>query len=164
MEEKKKNRTFTVVIVAAAVLLIAFNAFSYFGTSIMITGNELASVTGKDPASGRNMTLDLSKGVVIVNIWATWCGACLAEMPEINKIAAGHKVYGIIKPTFKMEVYNQVESNFRSVIAPEEFFEELYISVLPTSLLLKDGVIKSVHTGTMTAEYAEEWIKKAEQD
>ena len=80
-------------------------------------------------------------------------------MPEINKIAEKHQVYGAIKPAFKYEVYREVSPNFKSVIAPDEFFEDLYISVLPTTLLIQDGVIKKVHVGTITAAAVEEWAR-----
>lgn len=162
MEEKKKNKIFHIIIFSLVILVLLFNVFSYFGASIMLPGRELREISGVDPQAGRTARIDLSKGTVILNIWATWCGACLAEMPELNKAAARHKVYGVIKPVFKYEVYREVSPNFKSVIAQDEFFEDLYISVLPTTLLIKDGVIKKVHTGTMTTDFVEEWVKETD--
>lgn len=159
MEEKKKNRLFYGIISAVVVIILFFNVFSYFGASIMLPGRELAEIHGMDPLTSSRIVLDVSKGTVLVNIWATWCGACLAEMPELNKIAAKHKVYGVIKPVFKYEIYREVSPGFKSVIAPEELFEDLYISVLPTTLLIQDGVIKKVHIGTVTPDFVEEWVK-----
>ena len=159
MEEKKSSRIFHIIIFALVITVLIFNVFSYFGASIMLPGSELREIQGVDPQTNRRISLDVSKGTVILSIWATWCGACIAEMPEINRIAERHTVYGAIKPAFKYEVYREVSPNFKSVIAPEEFFGDLYISVLPTTLLIQDGVIKKVHTGTMTVDFAEEWIK-----
>ena len=95
---------------------------------------------------------------MILNIWATWCGACIAEMPELNRIAGKHKVYGVIKPVFKYDVYREVSPKFKSVIVPDAFFDDLYISMLPTTLVIKDGVIRKVHTGTITADAADELV------
>ena len=159
MEEKKSSRIFHIIIFALVITVLIFNVFSYFGASIMLPGSELREIQGVDPQTNRRISLDVSKGTVILSIWATWCGACIAEMPEINRIAEKHQVYGAIKPAFKYEVYREVNPGFKSVIAPEEFFGDLYISVLPTTLLIQDGVIKKVHTGTMTVDFAEEWIK-----
>ena len=152
------NKIVRIVIFSLVVLVIFFNIFSYYGASIFLPGRELREITGADPKSNHKISLDVSHGTVILNIWATWCGACLSEMPEINKIAEKHIVYGAIKPVFKYEVYREVSPKFKSVIASEEFFEDLYISVLPTTLLIKDGVIKKVHAGTITAGFVEEWI------
>ena len=162
MEEKKSSKIIHVIIFSLVVLVLLFNIFSYFGASIMLPGSELREIRGIDPQTNHRISLDVSKGTVILNIWATWCGACVAEMPEINKIAEKHQVYGAIKPTFKYEVYREVSPKFKSVIMPEKFFEDLYISVLPTTLLIQDGVIKKVHAGTMTLDFAEEWAKNAE--
>lgn len=158
MEEKKSSKIFHIIIFALVIAVLLFNVFSYFGASIMLPGRELRDIPGIDPQTNHRISLDISQGTVILNIWATWCGACIAEMPEINKIAAKHKVFGAIKPAFKYEVYREVKPDFKSVIASDEFFEDLYISVLPTTLLIQDGVIKKVHVGTMTSDFAEEWI------
>ena len=164
MEEKKKNKIFYAVIISIAAVILVFNIFSYFGASIFLPGRELAAVSGKDPLNNHTVSLDVSKGTVILNIWATWCGACIAEMPEIKKIAENHKVFGVIKPSFKYEVYREVAPNFRSVIASEKFFEDLYISVLPTTLFIQDGIIKKVHTGVISADVVEEWITSSSQE
>jgi thiol-disulfide isomerase/thioredoxin len=162
MEEKKNNKAIHIALFSLVIIVLLFNLFSYFGASIMLPGRELREISGLDPQTNRNARIDLSKGTVILNIWATWCGACISEMPELNKVAAKHKVFGVIKPVFKYEVYRDVAPKFKSVIAQDEFFEDLYISVLPTTLLIKDGVIKKVHVGTITPDFIEEWVKNAE--
>jgi thiol-disulfide isomerase/thioredoxin len=40
-------------------------------------------------AAGKTHTLAEFKGkVVVVNLWATWCGPCVAEMPTLAKLSA----------------------------------------------------------------------------
>lgn len=160
--EEKKNKIVHIAIFSLVIIVLLFNIFSYFGASIFLPGSELRHITGADPQTNHRTSLDISHGTVILNIWATWCGACIAEMPELNKIAEKHKVYGAIKPVFKYEVYREAAPKFKSVIAAEGFFEDLYISVLPTTLLIKDGVIKKVHTGTLSTDFVEEWVKDTE--
>lgn len=45
--------------------------------------------------SGRKLTLADYKGhVLVVNIWATWCGPCTAELPSLAALAERIKPFG----------------------------------------------------------------------
>ncbi|MEP7147115.1 MAG: TlpA disulfide reductase family protein [bacterium] len=38
--------------------------------------------------NGKEMSLkDLKGNVVVVNLWATWCGPCIKEMPDLSKLS-----------------------------------------------------------------------------
>lgn len=39
---------------------------------------------------------DFSDKVVVVNIWATWCGPCRMEMPELIKMSNEYKSRGLV--------------------------------------------------------------------
>ena len=39
---------------------------------------------------------DYSDKVVVVNIWATWCGPCRMEMPELIKMSNEYKARGLV--------------------------------------------------------------------
>ena len=39
---------------------------------------------------------DYDNKVVVVNIWATWCGPCRTEMPELVKISNEYKSRGLV--------------------------------------------------------------------
>lgn len=58
-------------------------------------GTDAPDVVFSDPA-GKDVTLADFKGKpVLVNLWATWCGPCVAEMPMLNGIAAAYKAKGL---------------------------------------------------------------------
>jgi peroxiredoxin len=47
--------------------------------------------------NGNNQRLTDHKGeVVLVNVWATWCGYCLAEMPKLEHLYQEHKNQGLV--------------------------------------------------------------------
>lgn len=51
-------------------------------------GTEMPNFTVTDP-SGISLKLrDLKGTPVLVNLWATWCGPCVLEMPMLDKLAA----------------------------------------------------------------------------
>ncbi|CAM4097045.1 Thioredoxin domain-containing protein [Novosphingobium lubricantis] len=53
-------------------------------------GAPMPDFTFTDPA-GQTLKLTSLKGKpVLVNLWATWCGPCVLEMPMLDKLAATH--------------------------------------------------------------------------
>ena len=41
---------------------------------------------------GKTISTEKLKGkIVVIKVWATWCGSCLAEMPELNELIQKYK-------------------------------------------------------------------------
>lgn len=63
--------------------------------------------------NGKKMSFnDLKGNVVFVNLWATWCGPCIKEMPDLSKISEelkdkNFKMYGL--NVFQQERSKKVE-------------------------------------------------------
>ena len=157
--KKKKDRIITIAITVIVVLLLAYNVFSYYGARITLPGTEMPIVSGQDPVTNKEVSFDVSKGRVLVNFWATWCGACVKEMPYLNEISEKHRVVGVMKGPFVRENYPAADVRFENLLADEVFFNNLMVSVLPTSILLEDGVVKKVHVGMITKSVVSEWFE-----
>lgn len=51
----------------------------------------------KDLQTSKDVTLDRFAGkVVLINFWASWCAACMAEMPSIQKLYELYKDSGFV--------------------------------------------------------------------
>jgi thiol-disulfide isomerase/thioredoxin len=62
-------------------------------TAIIFSG---CSITGKnapefsfETLEGNHLTSSELKGkTIVVNVWATWCGMCIREIPDLNRLQA----------------------------------------------------------------------------
>ncbi|MCH7400028.1 TlpA family protein disulfide reductase [Belliella sp. DSM 107340] len=54
---------------------------------------------------------ELAQGeVVVINLWATWCGPCIKEIPEMNEIATEYKDKNVRFIAFSDETENVYET------------------------------------------------------
>jgi len=65
--------------------------------------------------SGKSMTLADFKGkTVLVNLWATWCVPCVAEMPDLDRLAAAQAGRLTVLPISQdMEGWQVVDKFFK---------------------------------------------------
>ena len=83
------SRQWTIVIVVLATLLLGAAALTRFGdVSPVAVGAEAPEFRVTDLGTGDSVSLrDRYKGkVTLVNIWATWCVPCRAEMPSMEQL------------------------------------------------------------------------------
>jgi len=52
------------------------------------------AVTFKDPDGGDISLADFKGTPVVINLWATWCAPCVAELPTLDRVAQSHAVDG----------------------------------------------------------------------
>jgi thiol-disulfide isomerase/thioredoxin len=133
-------------------------------------GDAMPAYTAKT-LGGAPYDLASEKGsVVLVNVWATWCGPCRFEIPELQKMhdefgKRGFKVVGISVDEGEAKEVQQFATDqkmtYPVVLDPEgRIANVLATTVLPTSVLLdRHGKIVWREVGAIPA--GEPSLKKA---
>ncbi len=97
---------------------------------------------------------------VIINFWATWCGPCRIEMPELEAAYQAHQEDGLVilaldqqEPTEDVaNFFEELGLNFTAVLDNEGIVSELYgvANVLPTTFFInRNGEVTAIHRGPM---------------
>ncbi len=190
LEQKPEGRNPFVLIIGLAILVAAFG-FLIFGGSLFgsdeasppaVAGQIQEDVAAVQlPVSGPPLqigdqpyefalqgvdgqTLALSHFIgrpILVNFWATWCGPCRIEMPEIQAIWEAHKDDGLVVLALDQD---------ESAGDVQAYFDELGLTftpllddgsrtaksfglqgTLPASVFINpDGEVSVIHRGVMT--------------
>jgi len=96
------KRGLAVLVLGAAasfwLLLISEGAGTAKAASEAVSDAEFRS------ASGEHLTLaDFRGRVVLLNLWATWCGPCRSEMPALDRLQAMHQGDGLVVITVSVD-------------------------------------------------------------
>jgi len=59
-------------------------------------GKPAPDTSFKDPDGGDVSMADFKGVPTLVNLWATWCGPCIKELPTLDELAASHAVDGTL--------------------------------------------------------------------
>lgn len=111
---------------------------------------------------------DLKGKNVYINFWATWCGPCKGEMPDIEKLYQETKDTDLVilavnlgegKDTVK-SFANSNKYNFKILLDTDEAAAALYnVSAVPSSFFIdKSGNIISKKIGVMSIEEMRSYI------
>ena len=109
---------------------------------------------------------------LILNFWASWCGPCQEEAPELSRLAAKYAdeldVYGVNVTKYDKEekaraFAKEFKLSYPVLFDPKaEVFEKAYKGkVFPTNVLIdKNGVIREILLGAPDPETLEQKIRK----
>lgn len=83
-------------------------------------------------------------GLVLVDVWAPWCGPCKVIGPIVDQVSADYQ--------------GRLSVGKLDADGARELISELGVRNIPTLLLYKDGVIVERNTGMATKEKIEELV------
>jgi thiol-disulfide isomerase/thioredoxin len=115
---------------------------------------------------GKKMTsTDWHGKVVLLNFWATWCGPCRAEIPDLvalqNKYPNELLIIGVSEDEGPVDTVRSFAAQYKvnypvAMTTPD--IEKLFpgISALPTTFMIgKDGKVAQKHVGLLNARDTE---------
>jgi len=130
----------------------------------------IADFSGKMPSGETFRFSDLKGKVVLINFWASWCGPCRMEAPDLVKIQEKYRDRGFTIVGLSQDDSLQLAAdaakednlNYPVLIAPDEVSQAFQISALPTSFLVnRDGKIVWSTLGMTNEQAISDEIEKA---
>jgi len=120
--------------------------------------------------SGENVTLQSLRGkVVLLNFWATWCGPCRQELPELARVQEKFRQRGltVVAVTVDNEVENvraflkKYDIKLQALWDKKKKVADAYlVEKMPSSYLIdRNGVVRFIHRG-----YIPEELKRIEAE
>jgi len=108
----------------------------------------------------------LEGGAVVLNFWATWCGPCLKEIPDLEQVAAGRgaNVIGIALDDDGLKAVKPfVEAHgisYTVLLGDQELFDRFNGLGIPYTLVLDRAYrVVKIYRGPATKESLEEDLK-----
>lgn len=163
-------------LIITAVICLAAAAMSGCATAQavkpedVVVGNTIPDFSLKT-LDGKTVSKDSLKGeVVVLNFWASWCGPCMSEIPELKELAAGSKakVVGIALDEKGSETVkpfaDQHQLNYTVLVGDQDIFQQFNGVGIPYTLVLdRDQRIVKVYRGPATRKSLEEDLRGIEQ-
>ena len=179
--------TAIILVAVLAIALILYNNQDY-SAQMGVAGNASTEGTGEtqensDPPapdfyffdeSGNRLRLSQFKGKpVILNFWASWCGPCKSEMPDLEE---AYKMYG---EEIQFVILNMTDGSRETVESARRYIESagysfpvFYdkqqngaiaygVSGIPVTFFIDaDGYVKGMYSGAMSANILQQGIDR----
>ena len=120
--------------------------------------------------NGPNLRLAEQRGrVVMVNFWATWCGPCRQEMPQLDKLYQRYRSSGFVLLGVNVDddvrkagdVAAKLGVTFPVLLDTDKAVSKLYdLSTMPSTVIIdRDGKVRYLHRGYL-AGYEDNYDKQ----
>ena len=132
-------------------------------------GTANLDLTFKDMNGAEVRLADYKGKVILLNVWATWCGPCELEIPELVEAYSKYKDKGVVvlgvsldDPPETLRAYAPKKQMNYPILLMRDEFDDAYGPILgvPISFFIgRDGTISRRHFGPVTKERIDQEIK-----
>ena len=151
----------------AALALVASRALPAIATSTAAPDFTLRTL------GGPNLRLAEQRGrVVMINFWATWCGPCRQEMPQLSKLYDRYRAAGFVLLGVNVDddvrnasaVAAKLGVSFPVLLDTDKTVSKLYeLATMPSTVLVdRDGKVRYMHRGYL-AGYEDTYDKQVRE-
>ncbi len=142
------------------------------GPADVVPGSLAVDFTATNLTDGKVVHVSdyIGKNPVWLNFWASWCGPCKQEMPDMEQLYQLNKDKGLVILGFDVREDQKTVSDFVTSQAFHWTFllqpsgdtaSRYYVSGIPTHIFIgKDGIIKSRISSGLPRSYMENELKK----
>jgi thiol-disulfide isomerase/thioredoxin len=130
--------------------VIGFGQQAVLSTGVLNAGDDMEPEEAFDfsfeavTPDGKPLDKNALKGkVVFLNLWATWCGPCRAEMPTIEQVYQETKGKDVVFIILSLDQGATAEKKVRDYIAKSKYTFPVYILKATTTQL---GSVRSIPT------------------
>lgn len=139
--------------VAAVALVVTLAA----GCGATATDDLALPVTELEGVNGASLDLQETGRARVLNLWATWCTPCRAELPAFDAVAANTTAVDIIgintgeSADDAAELIEELGLGFRQVVDPRASVQSsLRITGMPATIFVAaDGELLEIHSGEL---------------
>jgi len=151
------------------------------GALALVAGRALPAISASAAApdftlrtmGGPNMRLAEQRGrVVMINFWATWCGPCRQEMPQLSKLYDKYRGSGFVLMGVNVDddvrnatdVAAKLAVSFPVLLDTDKAVSKLYdLTTMPSTVLVdRDGKVRYLHRGYL-AGYEDTYDKQVRE-
>ncbi len=169
-----KIRLFSISVVLMGVLLVFWAEFSASPPSTDSDSAKVIDFTLKD-LEGKDVSLKDYRGkMVLINIWATWCGPCRVEIPDLIKVRKkykdrGFEILGVVVSSRPQDVFTMVKQMKIDYPilwgTPEALAQFGEINAIPRTFLLdREGKIVEDIVGSRSFQFFDQMVGKYFED
>lgn len=161
-------------VISSAALLGGCGANSEGAAGAVAVGGRAPSFSLKSLDGTTVTSRSLEGKAVVLNFWATWCGPCVKEIPDLKQVAASSaaRVVGIaldedglktVKPFAERFEMNKTE-NYTVLLGDQELFQKFNGLGIPYTLVLdRSQRIVKIYRGPATKESLEQDLRMINQ-
>jgi len=133
-------------------------------------GEPAPDFTSVTPAGEEISLADYRGTVVAVNFWATWCGPCLVEMPDLQAASDNYSADEFVvlavnagEPAGRVASFmDELELTFTAVMDEEgDIVDQYLVRVFPTTIWVdEEGIIYAEHFGPLSESLIDRYISE----